>query len=58
MCSGQFKTFHESDAITFTSPSCAVEDKVEISEDGPDMTNDRGDALQLAVTQLRYSVNN
>lgn len=58
MCSAQFKTFHKSDSVTFTSPSSAAEDKVEISEDGPDMINDRGDALQLAGTQLRYSVNN
>lgn len=57
MGSAQFKTFHN-DSGTFTSPSSAVEDKVEISEEGPNMINDRGDALQLAVTQLRYSVNN
>lgn len=58
MWSAQFKTFHKSVSVTFTSPSSAVEDKVEISEDGPDMINDRGDALQLAVTQLTNSVNN
>lgn len=54
--------FYSSRTETFTTPSSAIEEKVEIREDGADMINDRGDALQLAVmnfkTRQRYPVNN